>query len=280
MFAELGKIRITVMVTFSTAAGYLLAGGDDYLHLLVTIAAVFLLSSGSSAMNHFQESDVDLKMDRTRGRPIPSGRATPLFVVMTAFSMWTLGFMMLYWWTSLISLLLGVAAVLWYNAVYTPLKRVTALAVLPGAIIGSIPPAIGWTAAGGDILHPGIISLALFFFIWQIPHFWLLLLMFDKDYRSAGFPTITRYLNQRQISRITFLWLLSLAVSGLLFFISGLARNPAAFAIILGLGISLIWNSRGLISIDRFSYRSAFRMVNVYVLLVILVLSVNKIFFM
>lgn len=278
MLAELGKIRITVMVAFTTATGYILAEGSSVVQLLMTVLGVFMLACGSSAMNHYQEKDLDILMDRTKYRPIPSGRITPSAVLTLTIGMWLAGSVIIILSSNLTALILGFLAVIWYNVIYTPMKRKTALAVLPGALIGSIPPAIGWSAAGGSITDPGIISLALFFFIWQIPHFWLLLLLFEKDYRRAGIPTLTSYISPDMISRMTFLWLVSLAVSGLLFFTSGLIRTPYAFLLILILGAYMIWNSRSLFSPGRMSYRSVFKQVNIYVMLIIIILSVNRYF--
>jgi heme o synthase len=104
---------------------------------------------------------------------------------------------------------------IWYNGIYTPLKKINPLAIIPGSLVGSIPPAVGWTAAGGNILDPQIIILSFFFFIWQIPHFWLLLLIFGKDYENAGFPTLMQIFSSDQLARITFIWIVATVVTGM-----------------------------------------------------------------
>jgi protoheme IX farnesyltransferase len=105
--------------------------------------------------------------------------------------------------------------VLWYNGVYLLLKRVSAFAVVPGSVVGAIPPVIGWCAAGGVATEARILEVAFFFFLWQIPHFWLLLLLFGKDYEEAGLPTLTQTFAGDQLRRITFVWILAVAATGL-----------------------------------------------------------------
>jgi len=118
----------------------------------------------------------------------------------------------------------GGLAVLWYNGVYTPLKRLTAFAVAPGALIGALPPAIGWTAAGGSAGDLRLLALAFFFFIWQVPHFWLLLFKYGEEYAEAGFPSITRLFSTTQLGRLTFVWMLATAAASLLLPLYGVSR--------------------------------------------------------
>ena len=93
----------------------------------------------------------------------------------------------------------------WYNAVYTPLKKVFSLAIIPGSLVGALPPLAGWVAAGGDILDPKIILISSFFFVWQIPHFWILLLIYGKDYDKGGFPTLTNVFSERQLKILLYI---------------------------------------------------------------------------
>ena len=94
-----------------------------------------------------------------------------------------------------------------YNGLYTWLKRRTSFAVLPGGLVGAIPPLIGWSSAGGSLLHPSILFVAVLMFLWQMPHFWILIIRYGKEYEEAGFSTLKRYLNDIQIKRLIFLWM-------------------------------------------------------------------------
>jgi heme o synthase len=126
--------------------------------------------------------------------------------------------------------LLGLFNVVWYNSVYTSLKRLTAFAVVPGSVTGGIPPLIGWTAAGGSVLDPGILFISLFFIIGQIPHFWLLLLKYGHEYESAGLPSISHIFSALQIKRISYAWILAAVTSSVLLPLNGFIIHPVLLA--------------------------------------------------
>jgi len=147
-------------------------------------------------------------MDRTKNRPIPSGTASAATVLIIAMSFLVLGSAVLLFKSNLLTFGIGLLTFFWYNAVYTPLKKVFSLAIIPGSLVGALPPVAGWVAAGGYVFDPKILLLAAFFFIWQIPHFWILLLVYGKDYDKGGFPTLTNILSNRQLMNITFYWII------------------------------------------------------------------------
>ncbi len=219
LLADLGKVRITIAVTVTTTLGYLMARRGADREVWMPVVGTFLLASGASALNQCQEVAIDSRMPRTRRRPIPAGhvdRTTALFVA---------GLLILSGFFVLTSvgrqpthlLVLGLAAMVWYNGVYTYLKRVTAFAVVPGALIGAIPPIIGYVAGGGDVLDPPILLVAGFLFIWQIPHFWLLMILIEQQYAGAGLPTLRQSFSKAQLHRVTFMWILATAAIGLVF---------------------------------------------------------------
>ena len=154
----------------------------------------------------------------------------------------------------------------------------SSLAILPGSLVGAIPPAVGWVSAGGYVFDKEIIILSFFFFIWQVPHFWLLLMSFDQEYKNAGFPTITKYFNRDQLSRIIFIWMIATVVTGLLIpFFKLVDFSPVYYSLLLG-GIWLTWNSAKLLSrqAENISFKFAFRDINLFALLVVVVISVDK----
>jgi protoheme IX farnesyltransferase len=280
IISQLGKFKITFFVAISSSVGYILYKESIDILMILPVLGIFLLASGSSGFNHLQERKYDLLMDRTKGRPIPSGEITETYAYSFAILFSLIGMSLLYFYGNLISAILGLTALIWYNLVYTPLKMKSALAVVPGSVIGALPPVIGWTSAGGEVTDPKILSFALFFFIWQIPHFWLLLLMYNKDYEKAGFPTLTKIFNNVQLSRITYVWISGLVASCLLLPLFGVVNNYIA---ILGLfisGIWLLWKSKSILSeyFERIAIRNAFMNINLFVLAVVFIISIEKLF--
>ena len=280
ILAELTKIKITSFVTVTTAFGYICYTGKINSAMVAPVAGILLLACGSAVVNHYQERKTDALMDRTKNRPIPSGRISPGDALVIALSLIISGSVILYTGAGLLALSLALLNLIWYNGIYTPLKKRNPMAIIPGSLVGAIPPAVGWVAAGGGIFDSGIIIISFFFFIWQVPHFWLLLLVLDKDYEKAGFPTLTKIFSHSQLARITFIWILATIVTGLIIPLFGITKFPAINFILLAAGIWLGWNSFKLLkeTANMISFRFAFREINVFALLVIVLLSIDKLF--
>ncbi len=275
---HLGKLKISLLATLTTATGYLLATGKITIHMFLPTAAVFLLASGSCALNQYQEREIDRLMERTRSRPIPSGRLNPEAALCIAMGLIFSGCLILFYGASFGGLILGLLAILWYNLIYTPLKQKTAFAAVPGALVGAIPPVLGWVTGGGSVLDPRIWGVALFFFIWQIPHFWLLLLDFSEDYERAGLPSITKIFSARQIKRIILVWLLWTGASSLIIPLFGFFNSSSIRLLLIAVTCLLFWNAiiftRS--SPEKISQRPIFQNLNIYAFTVTLLLALDK----
>ncbi len=277
---ELTKFRITSFVTVTTFFGYVLYSHQLEMQIISVLLGVLFLSGGSAIFNHFQEKTFDGLMSRTANRPIPSGKVQPATAFLLGLIYSIGGMIILYAISGLITALLGLIALIWYNGIYTPMKRKFALAVVPGSLIGSIPPVIGWVAAGGNIFDSKILMIAMFFFIWQIPHFWLLMIFFDEDYKKAGYPTLTDYFSKEQICRVTFIWMFALAIASFALPLFNLIENQIVEYALIITAIWMIWNSLKLInnSADSKILIKGFRVINTYLLLIVFQLSVDKFF--
>lgn len=278
IFSELIKFRITVLVSLTTGLGYILGAKDITFTLFAVIIGIFLLACASSALNHWQERNTDALMDRTRFRPIPSGRIEPAGTLIISFLLLLAGSAVLIIFTNVTVLLIGLINVLWYNAVYTPLKRKSAFAIMPGAVVGALPPLAGWAAAGAGILDYRIIIVAAYMFIWQIPHFWLLLLMYGDDYQKGGFPTLNKFFNNEQLKRITFIWLLATVLIALLVPMFLYIYNP--FTIPLIIIVSAVMAAAAFrfmfTGLSKKSIMTSFMAINFYTLILISILSLDK----
>jgi protoheme IX farnesyltransferase len=236
--AILAKLPISLLSALSAATGFVAFGREARPPLLAAAAGTLLLAAGAAALNELIDRDRDARMERTRRRPIPSGRISPRAALAFAAAAGTAGAAVLWRFAGPLPALLGAAAFAWYDGVYTPLKRVTAWAVLPGAVVGALPPAIGWAAAGGQLLDPRLHALAAFLALWQVPHFWLLALRHAGDYRRGGFPTPASRFSPSQIGRITLGWVLSTGGAALLLPLFGVTRgnlSPLGLALATGL---------------------------------------------
>ncbi len=214
--AGLIKLRVTLAVVLSAAVGYLMVSPAAETMLFVVSAGVFLMAAGSAVLNHLQERHHDALMERTRNRPIPSGKISVKKAGITATLLAVTGFFVLLVFAGWLPAILGAVTLLIYNGIYTPLKRITPYALLPGGLVGAVPPAIGYTAAGGALISQEIAIVALFFFVWQVPHFLLLLLLHGEEYVKAGFKTLNLYFSTRMLALITWLWMIALACATLL----------------------------------------------------------------
>jgi protoheme IX farnesyltransferase len=210
-YAELSKFGIVLLVLVSAAAGFMLRAplGADFpwTHGLIVLAGVMLLSSGASALNQVQERRRDALMARTANRPLPSGRLSYAQGLAFAAVATAAGAAMLWLGIGRTAGVLGVIAAVFYNGVYTPwLKPTSPFAAVPGAIPGSIPPVIGWVAAGGSLTDAGAIILFGILFLWQMPHFWALALRYRADYALGGFPMVSEVVGVEGTARLILLY--------------------------------------------------------------------------
>jgi len=281
IFSELVKLRITIMVSLTTALGYILASNSISYKIIFPVAGIFLLACASSALNQYQERFSDALMQRTTLRPIPSGRINAnsvlLFSILTLFT----GIVLMFITTNFAAMFVGVYTFAWYNFVYTPLKKVSSFAIIPGSLVGALPPIAGWLAAGGELLDLKILGFALYLFIWQIPHFWLLVMIYGKDYSTAGFPSLEKYFNREQIKRISFYWLVATVGVALGLIFTGSLNFIITLAALILFSAWMIYNAVVFLMSDAENkiVRNTFIKINFYTLMLIILLSIDKLLF-
>jgi len=186
---RLFRPRLALLNGVSTVGGYLLFPGEpENIVIWASFGGVVFLAAGGSALNQVLERDLDRLMLRTRLRPLPQGQLTPVSATFIGVGLILVGTTLLVAVGGLAPMLLGVATLAWYLFIYTPLKRRTPLALMIGALCGALAPVIGWCLAGGSPFDYRVVMLAGLLYLWQIPHFWLLLRRYADDYRNAGIP--------------------------------------------------------------------------------------------
>ncbi len=188
VFSDLIKMRLTCLVLLTTLVGYYIGSPGDlnWWRLFHTMLGTALVASGAAALNQLMERDLDAKMRRTERRPLPSGRMQPNTVLLVGTACGVVGLIYLGLAVNQLTGLLGAVTLGSYLFIYTPLKRVTTLNTIIGAIPGALPPLMGWTAARNEISAGGWALFAILFF-WQLPHFLAIAWIYRDEYAKAGF---------------------------------------------------------------------------------------------
>ncbi|MBM3936458.1 MAG: protoheme IX farnesyltransferase [Sphingomonadales bacterium] len=211
-YSQFLKLRLSLLVVFSAVLGYLIAAGELISWGVIAWLALggFLVTGASNGLNQIIERDTDALMHRTLGRPVPSGRMGLKEAWFLALVLGVSGLGILYYGTTLLSVQMGAVALLSYAFAYTPLKKVTPIAVFVGAFPGAMPVLIGYAAFEGHLnLEAGLLFLIQFF--WQFPHFWSIAWVLHEDYQRAGFHLLpTRAEPQTATARIILWYTLTL----------------------------------------------------------------------
>ena len=238
-FVELTKPRVVTMVLVTTLVGFYLgtSGMPEWWLLAATLVGTALSAGGTLALNQYLERDADACMERTRRRPLPSGRLEPLDALLFGAGLTGVGLLTLTLLVNPLSGLVTATTVITYLGAYTPLKRRTPLCGVVGAIPGALPPVTGWVAAANGF-GAGAGALFAILFLWQLPHSLAIAQLYASDYARAGFrllPIVDRdgHSTERQIVIHSFALLAAglvptlLGVAGTLYF---------AVALVLGMG--------------------------------------------
>jgi len=278
IISELGKVRISLPIALSALVGYTMKTGLFNGDAWMLMAGVFLMSCSSGAINHIQEYKTDALMPRTKNRPIPSGKISLKAAIIVAISFFAYGSFILLASFPPIVFLTSLLTLLSYNAIYTPLKKVTAFAVVPGSLVGALPPFIGWFAGGGQLMDERILWVSLFFFIGQIPHFWLLLLMFGKEYSLAGFPSLNSIFNDNQITRLSFTWILATIATSFVVALVVLQGSVTMFFLLIYTFYLLFSLTVGILIKKDIPTRASFLKLNFLYLLMMILLIVDSLY--
>jgi len=197
------KFNLSFMVVFSAVLSYLLAPlvkVYDWKAIMLLSVGGMLVTGSANALNQAMEKQTDSLMKRTAGRPVASGRMTPAEAIAFAVVCGLAGTMLL-WHFNFLTALLSVFSLFFYAFIYTPLKKISSVSVLAGAVPGAMPCLIGWAAGNDSLSAGGWILFALQFF-WQFPHFWAIAWISHRDYTAAGFKLLPSGEGQTKYSAI------------------------------------------------------------------------------
>ena len=226
---RLFRLRLVLANGSAALAGYLLFPARlEPSAVGALLAGVCLLAAAGSALNQVLEREVDALMARTGSRPLPTGELTVVAAVLIAAGCLAGGEALLFAAGGALPALIGAATLLLYLAVYTPLKAVTPFALAIGGLSGAAPPVIGWCTAGGLPADFRIVLLAGIFYLWQVPHFWLLQRRHAEDYRRAGFPLFVPAATGGGPAPLCLLWMAAMLAGALMLPAFGVVGRGAA----------------------------------------------------
>jgi len=190
-YITLTKPRLNFLAILTTLAGFYMGSPSplDKWLLLFTLLGTTGVAAGCGALNQWFEVDADKRMTRTKKRPIPAGRLSESQAFLFGLTLSVIGVMLLYWKVNALTAFLGLSALVSYIIFYTPLKQISSLCTVVGAIPGAIPPVMGWAAVQNQIGPQGWVLFFILFF-WQMPHFLAIGWMYREDYARGGFPML------------------------------------------------------------------------------------------
>jgi protoheme IX farnesyltransferase len=275
---ELTKYKIMIPVSLTGFTGYFIYKPELTPHIFIISFGILLLAISASVLNQIQEIEADSKMARTWHRPLPSDKISIQAATLFFLFNFLAGLALLYYAGNIKAAFIGLITLIWYNGIYTYSKKITAFAVVPGALTGALPPLIGYVAAGGGIWEKPVIFLEFVIFTGQIPHFWLLILKYGEEYKRAGYPILTDIFSVVQISRLTFSWVVSSVFAALLLCFFEIIQNVFFVGLLLIASIYLIWQFSDLLksSVNVKFYRKYFILLDLYYLLILILLISDK----
>lgn len=242
-FLQLTKMRLALSVVFSSLAGYGIAADQiDMITVMYLFIGGYAMVGASNAYNQILEKDLDALMQRTKNRPLPSGRMDKTTAQVIAVSLTLIGALALMAINTKTAVF-GMLSVLLYVCFYTPLKTKTPLSVFIGAIPGAIPFMLGWVAHTGSFgIEPGVLFMVQFF--WQFPHFWAIGWQLEADYKKAGFKMLpTGKADQATAFQIVFyiLWTIILSITPYTVYIGTLSISLLSCVVLVALGIGFLY---------------------------------------
>ncbi len=242
-YYTLTKPEVNLLILMTTSAGYYLGshGGIKFAGLINTLIGTLLVASGTATLNQWMESAWDRQMRRTANRPIPSGRLSSLHALLFGISLSLAGGAYLVLTVNRLSAVLAISTLLSYLLIYTPLKRVTPLCTLLGAVPGAMPTLIGW-AGGAGVIDRHAWYLFAILFLWQFPHFLAIAMMYKDDYARAGYRMLPSFDADSRFTRIEIVFFtIALIVTSMLPVID---RGGAYYALVMLLaGAFLLYHS-------------------------------------
>lgn len=277
--ANLAKLPLCLLIGCSALLGFALSPAVDVENGLFVTLGIILISAAGACFNCCQEARLDGLMDRTKSRPIPSGEVTVRSGLVQAVLLAVVGVaVLLFGIEDRTVTLFALFSLFLYNSIYTPLKKKSVFAIIPGAFCGCMPPIIGWLAGGGELISYGAFILFTLFLLWQIPHFWLIVLHYREDYFQYDIPSMLQYVSKRQLELLVFVWVLAMAVVIQLIAASFIDLSLLVRAILVCLALLLeVVFFIELFTVKKYGYKALFILLNSALLISMLLVISDRV---
>lgn len=272
---QIAKIPLCLLIAFSAFFGFVFYKEEITQHAFTVFLAVLLLSSGGATLNSYQERKTDALLSRTSNRPLVHNKLPYIHVLLQAVFLSITGLLILYVLDKA-SFLVGVVGLLLYNVVYTPLKLKTIYSLIPGAICGAAPPYIGWLAAGGEYFSFRALLPVMLLIFWQIPHFFLVLLIHQSDYLRNMLPNVLYRLSESGVRRIFLPWSTALVCIMLIFtVIPSPLKGIFRLGVVANALLLLVFFCHQLLAIKKTNYSRLFKYMNISMFLHMLFICIG-----
>jgi protoheme IX farnesyltransferase len=281
-FIKFTRFYLSLAVSLSALFTYLIKTNEPNFEILIPWFGVLLLALGTSALNQIQEKHHDKMMKRTANRPYVSGRYSftkaftiSMFLILSAL-------ILLFISMGIIGIYFALGTIIIYNVLYTMLKPITHWALIMGSFLGVVSPTIGWLVASSLDLNSlydlRFMYIFILFFVWQVPHFWLLVLINNEDYKQAGFPTLKDKIGQAGLMRTIAIWNIISSANGLAVVLASQV-NQTIWILTILISMYILYSSYILFTtkeiVGKF-FKIRFMEINTYILLIMIFLMIDN----
>ena len=276
------KFKMSFMLALSSLFGSVLHLKKFSPHSILLFTGILVLSFGCAVLNNFQDRNRDKLFIRTKYRPLAQGRISGQIGLVLSIILICSGLIFLYFIDQLYNerwgqLFMGILAVIFYNGLYTNLKKYPLTAIITGAICGTLPVYMGWMFAGGGFSDVSIWMICFSWMLWQIPHSWLIILNETSEIKRLRNMNVLRIFNQHQLIRIIWLWVFSFFIVISYITLISMEFDMAVYAVffLITAGIFIVFSAYLFLSTNDMKYKFLFHQINAYILFLIVFTSIN-----
>ena len=278
LHSEIAKVPMCLFISFSSFVGYEVVKPEFSPMSFLTAAGIFFLACGCATLNNIQDKEFDRHLKRTKNRALPQNKISELSASVQAVLLITSGLILVYIaGYTIMPVIFSAAAIILYNFIYTKMKIKTFMAIFPGALCGMLPPFIGSLVAGAHIHDFRIIAVAILFGLWQVPHYFLVVLEHHDDYKQGNLSSILDIFTCASLNRIIFAWIMSISFLMLVLAPLDVISTTIAFrGLVLNAFCLVIFFAYRFFLVPEVNYNKLFKMLNTSIMIMLLLVLADR----